>query len=124
MVTKRAPKAKTKKSAKVTDRAGRKHPVVPELAAVGRRVRAAREKQGLSQDQVARAMGTSAQRLGQLEQGWWPGGGPSLLWLHRVARAVASTPSWIIVGINEHLARAVERVMNEGREASRGRKTG
>lgn len=117
-----ATKTKSKKKSKPKSEARgfrRKHPLIPEMIEIGARLASARRLQGMSQVVLGRKIGTSAQAIGQVEQGWRA---PTLPWLVRAAKAVGSSAAWVLVGIDEHLARAVARVQaSSGRQ---GKKTG
>jgi transcriptional regulator with XRE-family HTH domain len=108
----------------------RRNPVIPEMVAIGRRLRAAREAAQFSQADLAEKVGTSSQDLGQVENGWRSASVPRLA---KLAKVLKVSQEWLLSGMDpkvydglvaavEGLNRAVHKL--RGRTPERKNKAG
>lgn len=74
----------------------RKNPIIPEMVPFGERVRAARRSAGMTQDKLAQRLKTSAQDLGQVENGWRS---VSIPRAYSFAEALGVAPEWLLSGL-------------------------
>lgn len=86
----------------------RKNPLIPSMVPIGHRIREARDRRGLTQISLARKLGTSAQDVGQIENGWRAASVPRL---HGIADVLGVDPDWLLTGIDPALARVVRRLL-------------
>ena len=101
---------------------GRKNPLIPSMIPIGKRLAEAREKKGWTQERLAEKLGTSAQDLGQIEQGWRAASVPKL---HAVARKLKVDPDWLLTGVDPNLAEAFKHLLETAEQQPKAkRKTG
>ena len=90
------------------------------MVPIGERIAEARGRRGLTQAVLARKIGTSAQALGQVEQGWRAATVP---WLAKLARALGADLGHVLTGVDPALARVVARVVADRAKGKTGSKT-